>query len=142
VNKQFQGRQDLFELLAKNSFNATEKELESIEQIVLGYAASECQTSVLIRKCTEWSRDRKILENGNTRTQCLKLVSEIGELADNIAKGRDCKDDIGDCLVVLNNLAQMTGTTLHECLQVAYDDIKDRRGVMNHLGVFVKEADF
>jgi NTP pyrophosphatase (non-canonical NTP hydrolase) len=72
----------------------------------------------------------------------LKLVSEVGELADNIAKGRDVKDDIGDCLVVLNNLAAMSGTTLNACLQVAYDDIKDRRGVMNHNGIFIKEADY
>jgi len=99
-------------------------------------------TDDLITKCTQWSRDRKILEHGNTRTQCLKLVSEVGELADNIAKGRDVKDDIGDCLVVLNNLAVMSGTSLHACLAVAYEDIKDRRGIMNPLGIFIKEADY
>ena len=100
------------------------------------------KTDELIQLCTKWSRDRKILEHGNTRTQCLKLVSEVGELADNIAKGRPVADDIGDCLVVLNNLAIMSGTTLNACLQVAYDDIKDRRGVMNSNGIFIKEADF
>jgi hypothetical protein len=36
----------------------------------------------------------------------------------------------------------MSGTTLNACLQVAYDDIKDRRGIMNPLGVFIKEADY
>jgi len=66
----------------------------------------------------------------------------MGELAGNMARGKVFKDDIGDMVVVLNNLAVMSGTTLNECLQTAYDDIKDRRGIMNPAGVFVKEADF
>jgi len=95
----------------------------------------------LIDKCSQWSIDRKIIQNGNKETQCLKLVSEIGELADNIAKGRDVYDDIGDCLVVLNNLALMHDTTLEKCLAYAYNDIKDRKGYMNEKGVFIKESD-
>jgi NTP pyrophosphatase (non-canonical NTP hydrolase) len=70
-----------------------------------------------------------------------KLVSEVGELGDNVAKERDVTDDIGDCLVVLNNLAIMNDTTLEECLRVAYNDIKDRKGHMNSHGVFIKEGD-
>lgn len=96
----------------------------------------------LISLCTQWSRDRKILEHGNTKAQYLKLSEEMGELAGNLVRGKPVKDDIGDMLVVLNNLALMSGTTLKECLQVAYDDIKDRRGYMNMAGVFIKEADY
>lgn len=99
-------------------------------------------TDELIVKCTQWSRDRKILEHGNTKAQYMKLMEEAGELAGNLVRGRDVRDDIGDMLVVLNNLAVMSGTTLNECLAVAYDDIKDRRGVMNPAGVFIKEADY
>ena len=95
----------------------------------------------LIDKCSQWSIDRQIIQNGDKDTQCLKLVSEIGELADNIAKGRDVYDDIGDCLVVLNNLALMHDTTLEQCLAHAYNDIKDRKGYMNEKGVFIKEGD-
>jgi len=95
----------------------------------------------LIDKCSSWSIERKIIQNSSRAAQCLKLVSEMGELADNIAKSRCTKDDIGDCLVVLNNLALMQGTTLAECLSVAYEDIKDRRGYMSEGGVFIKEGD-
>jgi len=95
----------------------------------------------LIDLCTEWSRERKIFSNGTLQSQTLKLVSEMGELADNVAKRRDIKDDIGDCMVVLNNLAVMSDTTLADCLEVAYNDIKDRRGSMNGAGVFIKESD-
>jgi len=96
---------------------------------------------VLVEKCSDWSHERKIIENSNALVQFAKLVSEVGELADNIAKGRDIEDDIGDCLVVLNNLALMNNTTLADCLSVAYDDIKDRKGYMNNNGVFIKEGD-
>lgn len=89
----------------------------------------------------KWSTDRKIIQNGNKLAQGLKLVSEIGELADNLAKGRCVKDDIGDCLVVLNNLALMSGITLNDCAAQAWHDIKDRKGHMNEHGVFIKDGD-
>lgn len=92
-------------------------------------------------KFTQWATDRKIIQNGNLQTQTLKLVSEVGELADNIAKGRDTKDDIGDSFVVLNNLVEMQGYTWQECLEQAWNDIKDRKGHMNENGVFIKQSD-
>jgi hypothetical protein len=142
----------------------------------------------------QWGADRGITINGTHRGQWLKLVSELGELCDNLAKGRDIKDDIGDMLVVvlmiceihkikikspicnrkfsgdentiLNSLlinitviqefpdvigvfgiinslaalAQSNATSLDECMEIAYDDIKDRKGFLNAEGVFIKEA--
>ena len=92
-------------------------------------------------KFTQWATDRKIIQNGNLQTQTLKLVSEVGELADNIAKGRDTKDDMGDCFVVMNNLAEMQGYTWQECLEQAWNDIKNSTGPMNEHGVFIKDDD-
>ena len=90
---------------------------------------------------TKWANDRQIIQNGNILAQGLKLVSEVGELADNLAKGRCTKDDIGDCCVVLNNLAQMQGLSLEECLAQAWEDIRYRKGHMNENGIFIKEGD-
>ena len=70
----------------------------------------------LLQLCTKWSSERGIFRNGIVATQALKLVSEVGELADNVAKHIDIADDIGDCLVVLNNLAMMNELTLEHCL--------------------------
>jgi NTP pyrophosphatase (non-canonical NTP hydrolase) len=95
----------------------------------------------LIHLISLWAMKRGIINNSTPLAQFAKLVSEIGELGDNVAKQRDVTDDIGDCLVVLNNLAIMNDTTLEECLKVAYDDIKDRKGHMNSHGVFIKEGD-
>lgn len=93
-------------------------------------------------KVLEWASDRKILQNSTPQQQFLKLVSEMGELADNLAKGRDARDDFGDCLVVLTIIAKQLGYSgLTECFQVAFDDIKDRRGYLNENGVFIKDTD-
>ena len=88
-----------------------------------------------------WANDRGILDNSTAGQQFLKLASEMGELADNLAKKRDVRDDIGDCLVVLALIAHMNNTSLKECFRVAYHDIKDRKGYLNENGVFVKEGD-
>lgn len=89
----------------------------------------------------QWSEDRGIIQNSTPQIQTLKLGSEFGELCDNVAKGRDCRDDIGDMLVVLTNIAKMKGYTLTECWEEAYNDIKDRRGFLNNDGIFIKEGD-
>jgi hypothetical protein len=35
----------------------------------------------------------------------------------------------------------MHNTTLEQCLAQAYDEIKDRKGYINELGIFIKEGD-
>ena len=85
-----------------------------------------------------WARARGIFEHSDPKTQYLKTVSEVGELADNVAKGKDCRDDIGDIMVTLRLLAHMLGTSLGECEAIAYAEIKDRKGQMVN-GTFVKE---
>lgn len=97
----------------------------------------------LERNIYKWGVERGILVNGQVSTQVLKLTSELGELADNIAKGRHeaAKDDIGDMIVVLIMVADLIGTDITTCLEVAYNDIKDRKGYLNEHGVFVKEGD-
>ena len=64
----------------------------------------------------------------------------MGELSDNVCKGNDIPDDVGDMLVVLINIAKRNNPTLQECLEVAWNDIKDPRGKMVD-GIFVKEGD-
>ena len=53
---------------------------------------------------------------------------------------KDFRDDVGDIMVVLINILVRNNLTMDECLKVAYEDIKDRKGKMVD-GVFVKEGD-
>ena len=88
----------------------------------------------------QWARDRNLIEGSDPKSQFLKTVSEMGELADAINKGstEEQIDAIGDVLVTLIIVAEQLGLTLTECLAVAYMEIKDRKGRMIN-GVFVKE---
>lgn len=95
---------------------------------------------VVIDQITQWHHDRNLIEGSDDKTQFAKLISEAGELATSIAKGKDCRDDIGDMMVVLINIAERNGYTVQECLEQAYNDIKDRKGKMIN-GTFVKESD-
>lgn len=96
--------------------------------------------SELDRLIRSWHHDRNLIEGSTDKDQYMKLIQEAGELSDSICKGNDIRDDIGDMMVVLINIMERNGLSLTECLDVAYNDIKDRRGKMVD-GVFVKEAD-
>ena len=94
----------------------------------------------LVKKVEQWHVDRNLIDGATSKDQVLKLIQEVGELSDSVCKKQDVKDDIGDCLVILINIAEREGTNLEECLTVAYEDIKDRKGKMID-GIFVKEGD-
>ena len=85
-----------------------------------------------------WHRDRNLIAGSTDAAQHTKLVEEVKELETNILLSQPVIDDVGDCLVVLINIAERNGLSLFECLSHAYEDIKDRKGKMVD-GVFVKE---
>ena len=100
-----------------------------------------CPTlSYFIDNVVQWHRDRNLIDGSTDKDQVLKLMQELGELSDSVCKGKDIKDDIGDMLVVMLNIATRNGVTLSECVARAWDDIKDRKGKMVD-GIFVKEED-
>lgn len=88
----------------------------------------------------DWAERRGIYEKGDVKTQFVKLSEEFGEVAKAIIQkdDKELKDGIGDMVVVLTNLAHLAGTTIEECIDLAWDEIKNRRGAMVN-GSFVKE---
>ena len=99
------------------------------------YAALE---SEIIR----WSEQRKIIPNSTPSTQLLKAISEMGELADATTKNdrEAAMDGVGDVLVCLINYCALQDFNLVDCLELAYDQIKHRKGTLLPNGVFVKEV--
>lgn len=95
-------------------------------------------TTVKIR---QWFRDRN-LDTADPKAQMLKLIEETGELAEGIAKNRpeQIEDSIGDIYVVLVGLSLQLGLKIEDCINIAYEEIKDRKGKMIN-GVFVKDSD-
>lgn len=94
----------------------------------------------LIENIAKWHYDRNLIEGATDQSQFVKLTEELGELAGNIARGKDISDDIGDMIVVLINIAERNGLPIEECMKRAWNDIKDRKGKMIN-GSFVKESD-
>ena len=88
-----------------------------------------------------WARERGIYHKGDVKTQFSKLVEEVGELAKAILEQDDVEfvDAIGDCIVVLTNLAHLGGYTIEECIDAAWAQISTRKGKMVN-GTFVKES--
>ena len=86
-----------------------------------------------------WADLRGLYDNGDPKTQALKLVEEVGETCRAILKNDtpEIYDGIGDCVVVLTNLAKLCGTSIEECTRGAYNEIKHRKGKMDN-GTFVK----
>jgi len=87
----------------------------------------------------EWAEHRGIYDEGDQKTQYVKLMEEAGEVGRAILKDDlpEIKDGIGDMVVVLTNLAELSGLTIEECIESAYDIIAKRKGKMIN-GTFVK----
>jgi len=87
----------------------------------------------------QWAKERGIYEKGNPQTQYVKLMEEAGELAQAILKEdiNEIEDAIGDIVVVLTNLAHLQSMKIEDCIESAYNEIKNRKGKMQN-GTFVK----
>lgn len=92
---------------------------------------------------TQWARKRGLLTaDVQPEKQMLKLVEEAGELAKGVAyrDKNSSADGIGDVFVCLVVLAEQLDMTLTECVNYAWDEIKDRTGVLED-GLFKKDSD-
>ena len=87
-----------------------------------------------------WAEERGLYSGGDTKTQTLKLMEEAGEICRAVLKvdKQATMDGIGDCVVVLTNLAELAGTSIEECIDLAYNEIKNRTGKMSN-GTFKKD---
>ena len=89
-----------------------------------------------------WAAARNLIEGSDPKSQMLKLAEEMGELAGALARGKEVEADdaIGDMVVVLTILSSQRGVSIENCIESAWQEIKDRKGVMRD-GVFVKDAE-
>lgn len=96
---------------------------------------------LLIEQVEVWAKE-KGLDKAESSKQFLKVTEEVGEVASALARSNHemLKDGIGDVVVTLIILALQNGMSLNECLETAYDEIKNRTGKMVD-GVFVKASD-
>jgi NTP pyrophosphatase (non-canonical NTP hydrolase) len=92
-------------------------------------------------KVLDWAAERSILQHGSAIAQLTKTEEEVAELREAIENNDIDKavDGYGDVLVTLIIGSEIMGLDLVDCLEAAYEEIKDRKGYLNEDGIFVKE---
>lgn len=100
----------------------------------------------LITKINQWADERN-LKQADPKIQWMHITEEVGEIRDVLLKPTKftepqaaLKDAIGDALVTIIVLAHQLDLDVTECLSIAYEEIKNRKGKMVN-GTFVKEED-
>lgn len=99
----------------------------------------------IIQKVNNWCKERGI-DTGNGITQLEKLTEECAELETALVLNPkntklmllEAEDAIGDMQVVLICICQQIGLDFDDCLEFAYNEIKDRTGKTVD-GIFVKD---
>ena len=88
----------------------------------------------------EWAREKGIGGPNFIFGQTLKLEEEVRELQTEVflSEHEKAKMELGDCLVVCTIIAMKLGSNVEECMGMAYEKIKNRKGKTEG-GVFVKE---
>jgi NTP pyrophosphatase (non-canonical NTP hydrolase) len=88
----------------------------------------------------QWAEEKGILSKATPLTQAIKTQEEVNELYRAILDDNrdEIKDAIGDIMVTLIIQCKMQGMDLQDCLESAYNVIKNRTGKMVD-GVFVKD---
>lgn len=88
-----------------------------------------------------WATERGLYLKGDAKTQCLKLQEEVGELSRALLKNEhdEVVDAIGDIVVVLTNLSELVDVKIEDCINSAYQVIKNRKGEMKN-GTFIKQV--
>jgi len=101
----------------------------------------DIDSNTLVEDIEQWFIDRN-LNNCEPTKQMLKLYEEVGEISAAMARNDmdKIKDGIGDVTVVLIGLSMQLGLNYEDCVRMAYNEIKDRKGRLVN-GVFVKEKD-
>jgi NTP pyrophosphatase (non-canonical NTP hydrolase) len=93
-------------------------------------------------KIAEWANERRLYDSATPYSQMKKLFEEILEWFGEVeAEDRGAEMlELGDCLVVLTNIANLRGFSLEQCGWMAYNKIKDRKGHIEN-GSFVKDCE-
>ena len=94
----------------------------------------------LIDNVIKWADDKSLIDKEKSTKQMLKVMEEVGETASALAKDNkeELIDGIGDVFVTLIILAAQNGLNPKDCLNSAWNEIKNRTGKTVN-GVFIKD---
>ena len=122
------------------------KKLAEYFNVSIPYLLGYDTLTDLVAKINEWADERN-LKQADPKIQWMRITEEVGEIRDVLLKPTKftdpqmaLKDAVGDTLVTIIVLAHQLDLDVTECLSIAYEEIKNRKGKMVN-GTFVKEED-
>lgn len=136
-----------FHITKKKDFfdSKVKRKVPTMEQIKNKYKQltqkkKKMNINILDASILMWAKDKGILKPDNSFQQMCKVTEEVGEVASAIARDDKelLKDAIGDAYVTLTILSGQNGLRMQDCIEHAWNEIKDRKGKTVN-GVFVKE---
>ena len=94
----------------------------------------------LINNVKIWAKEKNLLKKENSHAQMLKVLEEVGETAGAILKNKNQEtiDGIGDSFVTLIILCYQLELEPKDCLEAAWNEIKNRKGKTVN-GTFIRE---
>ena len=94
----------------------------------------------LIENVKKWAEEKNLLKKENSKAQMLKVLEEVGETAGALLKNKNKEiiDGLGDSFVTLIILCYQLDLEPRQCLQSAWDEIKNRKGKTVN-GTFIRE---
>ena len=94
----------------------------------------------LIKNVKDWAEEKNLLRKENSQAQMLKVLEEVGETAGALLKNKNKEiiDGLGDSFVTLIILCYQLELEPTDCLQAAWDEIKNRKGKTIN-GTFIRE---
>jgi len=94
----------------------------------------------LIENVRIWADQKNLLKKENSKAQMLKVLEEIGETAGALLKknNKELIDGLGDSFVTLIILCYQLDLEPKDCLQTAWNEIKNRKGKTVN-GTFIRE---
>lgn len=95
-------------------------------------------TDELVDSVIRWGRNKNL---NDPKAQLNKVMEEVGEIAHEVSRNRygaEFRDAIGDTLVTVIILADIASARPMGCLEVAFREIKNRKGKTEN-GTFIKE---
>lgn len=137
-------KDQFFKLVSENGEWVTGVLTDDREELMDGIGDSVVVLAIMARQLGESLLDLHARTEYNVSLPGtdLTVLAQLGLLADNLGKGQTeaAQLRIGYLVESLIGVARRHGVCINNCLRLAYNSIKDRKGIMYN-GIFIKSDD-
>ena len=123
-----------------NSINKVLECRKQIGKFMVGMIIICRMKKISLNECLEFTQEITEQRVKNRRYVLTIMTQHLAKLAHNIVKQEEIKINMGYLLIYVICLTEILNYSLTECLEIAYNDITSKKGVMFN-GSFINETD-